>query len=100
MTLLFSILKNKKLLIGLAGILVVAIAAGYWYYQYYQKSHKVTEADAIEQAGNSAENLAKQAAQGVLPEIDPQSNPMEDAPDINPISKTNPFSGVKTNPFK
>ncbi len=90
---------NKKLLIGLgilAAVLIVA-AAGYW---YYQKSHKAAEISAIEQAGNSAENLSKQAAQGVLPSINPQSNPMENAPDTNPVSKTNPFSGIKTNPFK
>ena len=89
---------NKKLWIGLAVILVAAaIAFGYW---YYQKSHKAAGINAIEQAGNSADDLSKQASQGVLPSINPQSNPMEGAPDINPVSKTNPFSGIKTNPFK
>ena len=94
-----NLFKNKKLLISLgilAAVLIVAVAS-YW---YYQKSHKTAGTSAIEQAGNAAENLAKQASQGVLPSINPQSNPMENAPDTNPVSKTNPFSNVKTNPFK
>ena len=28
------------------------------------------------------------------------SNPLEKIPDINPIQKSNPFEGVKTNPFE
>ncbi len=98
MTLPFSILKNKKLLIGLVGILVVAIAFGYWYYQYYQKSHKVTGTGAIEQAGSAADNLAKQASGGVLPSIN--TNVLENQPDINPASQANPFKNIKTNPFE
>lgn len=87
---------NKKLLIGLAGILVVAIAVGYW---YYQKSLKeATEADAIQNAGNIAEDLGKNASQGVLPSLG--TNPLENQPDINPASQANPFKNVKTNPFK
>ncbi len=95
MTLPFSILKNKKLLIGLVGILVVAIAFGYW---YYQKSHKTAEIGVIEQAGNAAEDLAKQASQGVLPSIN--TNVLENQPDINPASQANPFKNIKTNPFE
>ncbi len=89
---------NKKLLIGgiLAAVLVVS-AAGYWYYQYYQKSHKVTGADAIQQAGNAAEDLGKNASQGVLPSLG--TNPLENQPDINPASQANPFKNIKTNPF-
>lgn len=90
---------NKKSFIILAIVLivVVAMAVGYCYYQKVKK--ETTSADAIEQASNVTENLGQQASQGVLPSIDPQSNPMENAPDTNPMSKTNPFSGIKTNPF-
>ncbi len=88
---------NKKLLTGLVVILVAAaIVVGYW---YYQKSREAAKIKAIEQAGNTAEDLGKSASQGVLPSIDPKSNPMENAPDTNPVSKTNPFSGIKINPF-
>ncbi len=97
-----NFLKNKKLLIGLsisAVILIVAaVAAGYWYYEYYQKLHKVTGVGALEQAGNIAENLSKEAAQGVLPSLG--TNPLENQPDINPAGQANPFKDIKTNPFR
>ncbi len=86
---------NKKLLIGTVVVLVVAAAAfGYWYYQRNKAEN------ALEQAGGFLKNLTDRAVKGVLPSIDPKSNPMENAPDTNPVSKTNPFTGVKTNPFK
>ncbi len=92
---------NKKLLIGLIILAIVLIiaaaAAGYWYYAYYQKSNKVTGTDALEQAGNSADDLSKQAAQGVLPSLG--TNPLENQPDINPAGQANPFKNIKTNPF-
>ncbi len=89
---------DKKKIIGLVVLIVVLIAAavGYW---YYKKSREAPEINAIQNAGNAAEDLGKSASQGVLPSIDPQSNPMENAPDTNPVSKTNPFSDIKTNPF-
>ncbi len=89
---------NKKLLVGLGISVIVAMAAfGYW---YYRKSYKTAGTDALQKAGDLTKDLGEKAAKGVLPVIDPGSNPMEGAPDVNPISKTNPFSGIKTNPFK
>ena len=100
----YNTFMDKRLLVGigvLGAILVVGAAA--FGYRYYKKSNVPAEStgiNALEQAGNSTDNLSSQASQGVLPSIDPQSNPMENAPDTNPVSKTNPYSGVKTNPFK
>jgi len=92
--------KKRTLIISLIILAVVLIIATVVFgYSYYQKSHKAVETDAVQQAGDTAENLGKSASQGVLPSIDPKSNPMENAPDINPVSKTNPFSSIKTNPF-
>ncbi len=89
---------NKKLLAGLGVLAIVALAAvGYW---YYQKSYKAAGTDALKKAGDLTNNLGEKAAKGVLPAIDPGSNPMKDAPNTNPVSKTNPFYGIKTNPFK
>lgn len=97
-----NFLKNKKLLtgLGISAVVLVVAAAGYWYYQYYQKSRRAGEANAIRQAGGAAEDLSEKASQGTLPSINPGSNPMGNAPDTNPVSKTNPFSGIKINPFK
>lgn len=90
--------RKKLIILGILAAVLVVAAAGYWYYQYYQKSHKVTETDAIQQAGNAAEDLSKQAAQGVLPSIG--TNPLENKPDVNPADKANPFKNIKTNPFE
>ena len=89
---------NKKLLIGLVILVIIAIAAfGYW---YYRKSQTTMGTDTLQKAGDLTKDLGEKAAKGVLPVIDPNSNPMKDAPDTNPISKINPFSGIKINPFK
>ncbi len=89
---------NKKPPVGLVVLVIIAIAAfGYW---YYQKSNKTAGTDALQKAGDLTKDLGEKAAKGVLPAIDPNSNPMKGAPDTNPISKTNPFSGIKINPFK
>ena len=86
---------NKKTIttFGALAVLLGAAGCGYWYYL------KPEAASPVEQAGSAVKNLSEQASQGVLPTIDPGSNPMEDAPDVNPVSKTNPFSDIKTNPF-
>lgn len=54
---------------------------------------------ALDEAGQTAEKITESATQGVLPDLSNQ-NPLEDKPDVNPVSKTNPFSEIKTNPFK
>jgi hypothetical protein len=57
-------------------IILIAGAAGYSYW-------KNLNADII-----------------LMPDINPASNPLEKKPDINPVSKTNPFKDMKTNPFE
>lgn len=94
---------NKKIFVGLiiaaAVLIVVGGGFGYWYYQKLKNAESANY-KVLNQAGQAAENLGKQASQGVLPSIDPGSNPLEKAPDVNPVSKTNPFSEIKINPFK
>ncbi|MDP3244929.1 MAG: hypothetical protein Q8M83_04720 [bacterium] len=94
---------NKKIFISLiiAAVIIVIAAGGlgYWYYQKL-KNAGLAQYNALNQAGQAAEDLGKQASQGVLPSIDPGSNPLEKVPDINPVSKTNPFSEIKINPFE
>ncbi len=92
-----KILMNRKKLIIL-GIVAAVLAAGAGSYLYYQKLKKAAQSDAIQNAGNSAEDLSKNASQGVLPSLG--TNPLENQPDINPASQANPFKNIKTNPFK
>ncbi len=87
--------RKKIIILGILIAVLIAAAIGCW---YYQKSREAQ--NAIKQAGDFLKNLGDSAAQGVLPSIDPKSNPLENSPDINPVSKTNPFTDIKTNPFK
>ena len=94
---------NKKLWVGLDTIAaVVLLGAIFFGYRYYQKSQKAAESgvNALQQAGDSTKELGDQTSKGVLPDISSGLNPMNNAPDTNPVSKTNPFSGLETNPFK
>ncbi len=85
---------DKKLLIAFV-VAVVLLAAGYWYWKNIQSSVPVVPAPEqanINQVGDSVKALNDSATQGVLPSLA--------VPDANPTTKTNPFSGLKTNPFR
>ncbi|MDP2932774.1 MAG: hypothetical protein Q8N81_01440 [bacterium] len=86
--------------IGSVILVLVAVAVTIGYVRYRPKPRQAVETNVIKQAGNSMDNLSKEAAKGALPSIDPKSNPLEKAPDVNPYSKTNPYADIKTNPFK
>lgn len=84
---------NKKYLVVAVVLVIVAVAAVLIMNFQTDQSVETNIVDA------PADDLNKQATQGAMPSIDPKSNPMENAPDINPVSNTNPFSDIKTNPF-
>ena len=86
----------------MASLAIVLLGAIFFGYRYYQKSQKAAESgvNALQQAGDSTKELGDQTSKGVLPDISSGLNPMNNAPDTNPVSKTNPFSGLETNPFK
>jgi len=88
---------NKNLLMAVA-VAVVLVAAGYWYWSTYLAL--TPEEKALQGAGDAAQAITESATQGVLPSLDVGANPLGDAPDVNPAAKTNPFSGIKTNPFQ
>ncbi len=89
---------NKKIVIMVVGVLIAA-AAGYWYWQSTREAPP-SEEQALQNAEEAAQAITESATQGVLPSLDVQANPLGDSTDVNPISKTNPFSGIKTNPFE
>ncbi len=79
----------------IAIILLIALGiAGYFYWINFKKSETK---NALENAGNTAEDITNSATKGVLPSI--QINPLENKPDVNPANKANPFTNIKTNPF-
>lgn len=77
--------RQKVITISVLIVVVLGVAFGY----YYVKNKKSFVPDI--------QSAADAATQGVLPSI--ETNPLTDKPDINPTSKTNPFTSVKTNPF-
>ena len=84
---------NKKIIIAVVLVIVVAglILAGYFYWR---------KPVATDQGQKSTDPIKDAATQGVLPSINPQSNPLEKSPDINPAENANPFKNAKTNPFQ
>lgn len=78
--------KNQILAISVLVVVILGAAAGY----YYMKKT----------ASSATSDLQNAASQGVLPSIGEAANPLTNKPDINPTSKTNPFTSVKTNPFQ
>ena len=85
-------MKNKVWFLII--VLIVAAAGGYlvWGF-FFQKTADEGTVDATQKAREAA-------PAGVLPEINPVSNPLEKMPQTNPIEKTNPFSGLRVNPFE
>lgn len=88
---------SKKLLIAFV-VVIALLAAGYWYWQS-QKGASTPEQNALKSAEEGLNAVTDNVSQGVLPSLDVNANPLSQAPDVNPVSKTNPFSGLKTNPF-
>ncbi len=92
-------MEKKNIFILIVVILIILGVAGYFYWQKYQ-SPAAKESAALENAVDATQAITDSASKGVLPSMNVQTNPLEKAPDTNPINKTNPFSNIKTNPFK
>mgnify|MGYP001581901769 CR=1 FL=1 len=89
---------KKEVSISLAIVLIIILAAaGYFYWKGTTKPPQEEVLDSVSQNVQGALDSVTNAA---LPSINTQTNPLEDVPTINPVSKTNPFSDIKTNPFK
>lgn len=89
----------KKIIIAIVAIILLISlgVGGYLYWNSQKKSESAPEANAIEKAGQAAEQITQEATKGVLPSI--QTNPLENKPDVNPASQANPIKDIKTNPF-
>ncbi|OGI67632.1 hypothetical protein A3A05_02110 [Candidatus Nomurabacteria bacterium RIFCSPLOWO2_01_FULL_41_12] len=78
--------KNTgKFLTGIVIVLVLALGL-YWYFKKEDKDVRVeTTEEAVEVLSQT-------------PQVDIETNPVKNVPDINPVDKTNPFK--TTNPFE
>jgi len=94
-------MANKTLLIIITVAIVIGLAiVGYFYWQKTKVPELTPNTQALEQAGEAAGKITESATQGTLPSLDVNKNPLEKAPDINPVGQTNPFKDIKTNPFE
>jgi len=93
--------RKNILIISIAIILlIISGTAGYFYWKGANMPNIQLPAGTLEKAGNATKNITESATKGVMPAINLNSNPLERKPDVNPVSKTNPFGNIKTNPFK
>jgi flagellar basal body-associated protein FliL len=83
---------NKKPLI-LAIIVILAIAAGVYFWKFYKKPELPTPVPSVKT--EEPQSLGGSISEQV-------QNPAEKLPQTNPFKeiKTNPFEGKETNPFK
>lgn len=92
---------NKKILIPILAVSLIAMLAGAGYV-YWNKKSKIAapqpQSNDPEKTSVAEDKIADDATRGVLPAI--QINPLKDKPDLNPVDKTNPYKNIKTNPFK
>lgn len=86
--------RTKLYLIIAAIAVVVAAAAVFW---WWRQTKEQVVAPTPTPGGMGSELYQKVENPGEkLPEV----NPLGNKPDTNPLSETNPFKNVKTNPFK
>lgn len=87
-------IMNKKTLTIVVAVIVVLLLVGLGV--YLNKSKPSGNQPAKE--STPAETLIENATKGTLPSL--ETNPLENKPDLNPADKANPFTDIKTNPFK
>lgn len=89
-------MNKKNLLLILLAVILTIIAGIAIIGIFYWNSSKPKEGTE-----NSEENqkIIEDATKGILPSIE-NTNPLENKPDLNPVSKTNPYKDIKTNPFE
>ncbi|MBI4085250.1 MAG: hypothetical protein HY432_01955 [Candidatus Liptonbacteria bacterium] len=83
-------LKNKEVILIVVAIIILVV--GYFVYALYPRetAQTPTVQSPAEQNQAAAENVGSSV----------NDQPLENAPDLNPVNKANPFTSVKTNPFE
>lgn len=91
-------MTKKYTIIILVSLILGLVGGGYYYWKI--NIQKSSTEQAVEDIQKTVESINQDVSRGVLPAIDTTVNPMENAPDTNPYTNTNPFSDVKVNPFE
>ena len=90
-------MPKKVIFIIIAVIVLISLAiGGYFFWNNWKKSAS-SQTKNLEKAGEAVDEITESTIKGVLPSI--QTNPLENKPDVNPTSKTNPYKNIIINPF-
>lgn len=89
---------NKKILLIISVVLVLALAGGGFYY-WKMKTQKHPAQQAIEDLQKTAASVSTDIGSNVSPDVTVPAVSLPDT-NANPYSDTNPFSNLKTNPFQ
>ena len=98
-------MNKKPIFIGIATAAVLGLTGwGYLLWNAYHKTPAAAPAVAVQAVTdiqNTVGSITQRVAQDVYPTVGgAAANPLEGVPDVNPYKDTNPFSGIKTNPFE
>lgn len=90
--------KNKKIIfIAIAVVVLIGLVVGGYFLWNNRKKPVSSQTKTLEKAGEATDKITESATKGILPSI--QTNPLENKPDVNPASKTNPYKNIIINPF-
>lgn len=92
-------MKNlpKWLYIIILIIAAAVIAGGYF---YWKSAPKPADEPILEEEIQTPPKAENPAASGTLPSMNTDTNVLKDIPEINPVSKINPFKDIYKNPFE
>lgn len=86
------------MLILVVSVIILAVG-GYLGWKKWKASNPLSsEEKALSGAEEAADKIIENATKGVIPSLG--TSALENKPDVNPADKTNPFTNIKTNPFK
>lgn len=88
---------NKKIIfvVVIAVLTAGLIIGGYFGWNAWKK-FKINK----EKSGADIEKTSLDSTAIEIPSVEVGVDPLENKPDVNPISNTNPFTNVKINPFE
>lgn len=84
---------KKDIIVAVVAVaILVVVGYLYWTKWRVETPTPTAQEQALQNVNNATDAVIKSSTQGALPSLA--------TPDTNPVTKTNPFSNIKTNPFQ
>ncbi|HEY4475265.1 MAG TPA: hypothetical protein VJB92_00875 [Candidatus Paceibacterota bacterium] len=87
-------MSNKTTWIITISVILILIIAGVIYWQSKKNGGLADEQKQLEDLNKALEET------NAVPTLNIGANPLDKLPDTNPVTEANPFTNLKTNPFK